>query len=284
MFAHDDPFWFVSSDLLATVFHAELHGLAQLLAKHPNLHALLDAPEATVQERSACFTFLSHREVVRMIDQKFVARYEESPSMDATESSALKRAFGIVPADAPMWVLEMHQVVEQLPVHVCDSLPEALRIGHYPHDNPKQMQVVESAAQALSNVEQIQALTDTVINQQLLRLARRWSASIPPPIQVIQHANTAETFGKQKRRLNKRKGWKNKLKLYNAIQKTLRRDPSLKGIEFCAELDKRHAPPLYDWFKSEEWRGGLTWKEAWLDPALRRKIRRVRQDAQKFSE
>jgi hypothetical protein len=97
-------------------------------------------------------------------------------------------------------------------------------------------------------------------------------------------ANRVETGDKQRRRgLNKRKGWEQRLKLYSAIQKVLSAKPSLEGMEFCAELDKRHAPPLLDWTESGEWREGLTWKEAWGDMGLRRKIRRVRQEAQKAS-
>jgi hypothetical protein len=80
---------------------------------------------------------------------------------------------------------------------------------------------------------------------------------------------------------NKRKGWEQRVKLYRAIQKVLSANPELQGMEFCAELDKRHAPPLSDWTEREEWREGLTWKEAWGNPALRRKIRRVRQEAMK---
>lgn len=91
----------------------------------------------------------------------------------------------------------------------------------------------------------------------------------------------AETVNRQTRGPNKRKGWEQKQKLYNSIQKALDRNPSLEGMEFCAELDKRHAPPLYDWTKRGEWRDGLTWKEAWNDPRLRQKIRRVRQEAMK---
>jgi hypothetical protein len=57
----------------------------------------------------------------------------------------------------------------------------------------------------------------------------------------------------------------------------------LSAGEFCAELDKRHAPPLFDWTERGEWREGLTWKEAWGGMGLRSKIRRVRQEAQKAS-
>lgn len=87
---------------------------------------------------------------------------------------------------------------------------------------------------------------------------------------------------------NKRKGWRQKVKLHEVIRKILTANPKLEGIEFCGELDKRHAPPLYDWTKKdkeddedEEWRAGLTWKEAWEIPSLKSKIRRVRQEAMK---
>jgi len=91
----------------------------------------------------------------------------------------------------------------------------------------------------------------------------------------------AEAVSDQKRRPIKRAGWEKRLKLYSVIRAILIADPRLQGRKFCAELDKRHAQPLFDWVKSGEWRSGLTWKEAWGDPNLRRKIRRVRQEAQK---
>jgi hypothetical protein len=83
------------------------------------------------------------------------------------------------------------------------------------------------------------------------------------------------------RRPNKRKGWEQRLKLFAAIRKILNASPTLEGIAFCGELDKRHALPLHDWSVSGEWRKGLTWKEAWANRELRRKIRRVRQEAQR---
>jgi hypothetical protein len=83
------------------------------------------------------------------------------------------------------------------------------------------------------------------------------------------------------RRPNKRQGWEQREKLYHAIRDVLGRDSSLQGIALCAELDKRHAPPLFDWTKNGGWPEGLTWKEAWRQSGLRRKIRRVRQEALK---
>ncbi len=90
-----------------------------------------------------------------------------------------------------------------------------------------------------------------------------------------------ETGHVSQRQPNKRKGWQQRLELYSVIQKILSANPTLEGIAFCGELDKRHAAPLYDWLASGEWRPGLTWKEAWRELELRRKIRRVRQEAQK---
>lgn len=91
---------------------------------------------------------------------------------------------------------------------------------------------------------------------------------------------TGAASGKE-RAPNKRRGWEQRVRLYKAIQNALKGNPSLQGMNLCAELDKRHAPPLFDWTQSGEWREGLTWKEAWGNPRLRRKIRRVRQEAMK---
>jgi hypothetical protein len=90
-----------------------------------------------------------------------------------------------------------------------------------------------------------------------------------------------ETVTGQRRRINKRKGWEQREKLYRAIREALASKPAPQGKDLCAELDKRHAPPLLDWRTSGEWPEGLTWKQAWRNPSLRVKIRRVRQGAQK---
>jgi hypothetical protein len=82
---------------------------------------------------------------------------------------------------------------------------------------------------------------------------------------------------------NKRKGWQQRVKLHGVIRRILSANPDLQGMEFCAELDKRHALPLLDWSERGEWRDGFTWKEAWGNPQLRSRIRRVRQEAQKSS-
>jgi hypothetical protein len=124
----------------------------------------------------------------------------------------------------------------------------------------------------------------------LLKGARRvflWEFAVA--IERVRNEETAaadaipsELVRTQAREPNKRKGWKQRIKLYDAIQKVLTESPTLQGIEFCYALDKRHAPPLLDWVKSGHWRQGLTWREAWSDLVLRDRIRRVRQEAKKY--
>jgi len=125
----------------------------------------------------------------------------------------------------------------------------------------------------------------------LLRGARRvflWE--VGAAIETVRNEEIAaagalrpEPSAEQRRQPNKRKGWEQREKLYRVIRNVLASKPELQGMGFCGELDKRHAEPLLDWIENEEWRPGLTWKEAWGIPELRRKIRRVRQEAQKKS-
>jgi hypothetical protein len=123
----------------------------------------------------------------------------------------------------------------------------------------------------------------------LLKGTRRMFLSqLTAAIERVQNEETAAAGAilanvphKPVRGPNKRKGVEQRLKLYSAIQKILSKSPELRGTDFCAALDTRHAPPLVDWMDDGDWRTGLTWKEAWSAPRLRRKIRRVRQEAMK---
>jgi hypothetical protein len=292
MFSADDflfppePFWFVPSKLLANLMCAELDALNQIITEHPDFRKLLDTPEATMAQRKVCFALLANRKFFQMIDEQLVSRYDDSPSLDENQSNALKQTRNLVVADAPPWVLEMNQSVELLPNRILEALPELLqRQGFYTNDLAKDA-AIRSAADALSDLEQIQTLSKEVLDRQFERLANRWSAtnpviSGPPPVQINQPIHTTVVLNKERRDPNKRKGWQQRLKLYSTIQKVLSKKPSLTGAKFCAELDNRHALPLVDWETSGEWRNGLTWKEAWSNPTLRRRIRRVRQEAMK---
>jgi hypothetical protein len=131
-----------------------------------------------------------------------------------------------------------------------------------------------------------EAKLDIAHTRLLLQGARRaffWG--LGAALERVRNEETADAGAiptpREVRGPNKRKGWEQRIKLYQAIQKLLSGNPQLQGMDFCAELDKRHAPPLSDWTKRGEWREGLTWKEAWGNPVLRRKIRRVRQEAMK---
>jgi hypothetical protein len=124
----------------------------------------------------------------------------------------------------------------------------------------------------------------------LLKGARRvFLGEFAVAIKRVRNEETAaagsipsELVRTQVREPNKRKGWEQRIKLYDAIQKVLSESPMLQGIEFCAALDMRHASPLHDWVKCGDWLDGYTWKEAWGNSGLRKKIRRVRQEAQKY--
>jgi hypothetical protein len=260
MFAHDDPFWFVSSELLTRVFHAELDVVTQLLAKHPNLPNLFDAPETTVQERTVCFALLAHFMLFALADEKFTARYEESPSLNDVESNTLKRFHELVPADAPAWVLEMQQVIEQLPVHIYTSLPEPLRMGGYNPDNAEQMQAIESAKSTLSNVEQIQTLTQRVLDEQLQRLVRRWSAGI---VQV--QGTDVQVRGSERSEPKKRKGRRTRDRLRMRRDKLIAEidDVAATNGEFLQLMDERKVRPQPTW---SGWPG--SWREAYTNGSV----------------
>lgn len=278
------PFGFASEELLTNVLGAEINAVTQLLVKNPNLPDLFDAPETTIPQRTACFLLLAHRKLMEMIYETFTGRDLESPSLGDEESNALKRTNNLVASDAPGWVLEMNEVVELLPFRIYETLPDPLRRGGFDPNNAAEVEAMTSAAQTLSGNEQIQALIREVLDKQLQRLERRWPAvveQVQGPNVVIVQAREPNAVIVQARQRNKRQGWEQRLKLYAAIQNILRANPELQGMEFCAQLDTRHAPPLWDWTKNGEWREGLTWKEAWRIPKLRAKIRRVRQEAMK---
>lgn len=282
MSSSDNPFWFANDELSTDLLRVEIHTVAQLFAEHADLSTFFDLPEPTPEQRTACFTVLAHCALIAEIYERFAGQYSQSPSLGDEEKYVHERTRTLFDSDAPTWVLELNEVAQLLPARIYEALPEPLRrgSGFYAND-PVQTEHIASAARDLSSVERIQALVERVFREQLQRLEGRWSASIflLSNSQSVQQSIT--TSMKQTRRTINREGWEQRLKLYRAIQNVLTRDSSLQGIEFCAQLDTRHAPPLYDWVKAGQWREGLTWKEAWNDPRLRKKIRRVRQEAMK---
>jgi vacuolar-type H+-ATPase subunit I/STV1 len=251
------PFWFASPELLIQVRHVEIDALAQLLAKHPDLRNLFDSTDATVSQRSACFELLARVELVQTIDETFIACYEPSPSLSDAEADTLRRTHNLVAADAPAWVSEMQQVVRHLPAHLNASLPEPLRAGGYRHDNPQQNRLIESAVEAFSSFEQIQALIERVLDQQLQRLVRRWSATIVqiPEQQIREHK-------KRKVRRTRDKLRTRRDRLIAEID-----DISTTIGEFLQLMDERRVPPQPTW---SGWPG--SWREAYTNPRLRKLI------------
>jgi len=281
--------------VLTALLKDEFRLITELFARYPPLREFFDLPEAIPEQMSACFTLLAHRRLIEEIEEKFLGMQQQPPVLAEEEKNVVPLMQNLFADDAPAWVLEADQVAELLPARIYEQLPEPLRrgLGFYAND-PVQTELIASAARELSNVEKIRSLSEMVIDQQLKRLEGRWSAAKPVTNVVREiivqepESNKAQpsgagsvTLGGQTRRTINREGWEQRLKLYRAIQNVLTRDSSLQGIEFCAQLDTRHAPPLYDWVKAGQWREGLTWKEAWNDPRLRKKIRRVRQEAMK---
>ena len=152
----------------------------QLFAKYHDLPKFFDAPEATIPQRTACFELLAHRKVIETIEENFLGFYLNPPTFSDPESSAYKRSLNLVSSDAPAWVVEMNEVAEWLPIRIQSALPEPLREGRYTND-PVKDEAIRSSAKTLSTVEQIQALTVRVFDEQLHRLRERWSATAGQP-------------------------------------------------------------------------------------------------------
>jgi DNA-directed RNA polymerase specialized sigma24 family protein len=167
------PLWFASAELLTELWHVEIYALIQCFARHPDIRKLFDAPEITIPQRAACFELLAHHKIVEIIEEIFLGRYENPPTLSDEESNALRSSLNLVSPDAPPWVLEMDGVAELLPVRLYSALPEPLRDQSFVRSD----EAVRSAAKTLSTVEQIQALTARVSDEQLQRLKERWSAA-----------------------------------------------------------------------------------------------------------
>jgi hypothetical protein len=251
------PFWFANPDLLTEILRAEINAVSELLAKYPDLPNLFDSPDALLSQRSVCFALLAHRKLIEVIDNTFTSRYEQTPALSDVESETLRSTYNLVAADAPVWVSEMYQVVQQLPARINASLPKPLQPGGYNHDNAEQMGAIQSAVETLSSIEQIQVLTERVLDQQLQRLVRRWSATI---VQIPEP---------QIRERKKRNGLRTRDKL------RMRRDQLIAEIDDVAEtnheflqlMDERNVKPQPTW---SGWPG--SWSKAYQNPRLRELI------------
>ncbi len=252
------PFWFIESELATDLLQAEIAKINRLSEEHPQLRGLFDASEATDSERKLCFALLARRKVLDVIYELFASRYEQSPALGDEESKALNVTNSLVASDAPDWVLEMDRVVDRLPAHLRDALPEYLRPEGYNSNDPVQMEALESAANTLNTVERLQTLIEEVLAQQFERLARRWTpplASAAPVVSII---------GSQKRKLTRTRA-KQRMDRDRLIAEI---DDISKGVpEFLKIMDERKVRPQPTW---SGWPG--LWTTAYTIPRLRKLI------------
>src|SRR5580698_8138639 len=84
-----NPFWFANEELLTDLLRDEIHLVTQLFARYPDLREFFDRPDASVEQRAACFTVLAHRTLMDWIDETFLGRYQASPSLGDEEKEIL---------------------------------------------------------------------------------------------------------------------------------------------------------------------------------------------------
>lgn len=255
MLGDDDPFWFASTELLTHVARAEISAIAGLFAKYGDIRELFDAPEATLAQRTVCFQLLARRKIMEIIFDKFADRYEDPFSLIDVESDTIRRTYDLVSDDAPAWVLEMHQVVQKLPVYIYASLPGPLQKGNLNSEEVEQIQAFQSAKQTLSNVEQVQAFTNAVLDQQLQRLARRWSAANTEVQQLRQSPKRRVRRTRDKQRMLRDR----EIAETDDVADTIH--------EFLQLMDERNVKPQPTW---SGWPG--SWVQAYKIPRLRKLI------------
>jgi hypothetical protein len=277
-------FWFVSSELLMDLLKAEFRVVGRLLADNPQLERWCDYSATPTEQRKICFAVVAHGKVMDHISETIASRYEQG-SVSDEESKMWQLISNLIALDAPEWARGMNDFAQLMPSHIFAALPESLRAERFDENSRQQRDAIETHC----TLEHLQTFIQAVLDQQASRLETRWRLTSLDQAQLT-HLNARVdaavrsiemTKQHKPRRINKRKGWEQREKLYSAIQTILKSEPTLQGMKFCAALDQRHAPPLQDWRDKHLWREGLTWKEAWDDLKLKSKIRRVRQEALK---
>lgn len=253
------PFWFASEELLTNVLRAEIGEVLRFIAQYPDFSSFFDIPDATVRQRKACFTLLAHRKLMDMIYETFAGRYEESPSLGDEEHAALGQTQNLVAPDAPAWVLETNEVVELLPWRIYEQLPEPLLRGGFNPNDSAELDIIRSATETLSSIEQIQVLTTGVLSRQLQRLEARWALSIAPTESATEISIRARDRNKQKGQRKQDKQRMDRDKLIAEIA-----DAAESLPEFLRLMDERRVKPQPTW---NQWPG--SWVQAYRDTRLR---------------
>ena len=179
--AHPRPFWFVESDLLADLLHAEISKVNTILARRSDLESFFESPDATISQRKLCFLVLAHGKVLEIVNDLFASRYMPSPRLSEEDSRILNSIGELAVSDAPDWVIQTERVVDRLAVHLKEALPEPLKAASYRTDDPVEIAAIESAVKSLMRLENLQSLIDRVVDQQFQRLSGRWVSSVKKP-------------------------------------------------------------------------------------------------------
>jgi hypothetical protein len=258
------PFWFIGTELATELWHSEIGKINLLIEQHPEIRNLFDAPQATDSERKFCFALLAHRKVLEIIEELFAGRYEQFPNFGEEQSKAINSTQGLVTSDAPDWTLEMNRVVDALPYHLFNALPEPLRRGGFNSEDTAQMSAIRLAAETLGTVEQIRKLIAAVLDQQLKRLVRRWPTTLavaPSDSRPYRLHSLPSTH-----RVSKRKSTRTADKRRIARDQVIAQidDASESIADFIQKMDDRHVKPQPTW---NGWPG--SWTKAYKNPRLR---------------
>jgi hypothetical protein len=261
--SYDNPFWFANDELLTDLLRVEVHFVAQHFANYPDLSEFFDIPEATIEQRTACFTVLAHCALMSELYETFAGRQEQSPSLGEEEKDVLRRTGTLFDSDAPAWVLELNEVAQRLPARIYNALPEPLRRGGGFYDgDPAQAELIHSTAKELSSVQKIQALSEMVFDQQLQRLQGRWSLA-RPATNVVREIIVQERQSKK----GKARRTRDKLRMLRDKEIAEIDDVAPTSIEFVKLMDERKVQPQPTW---SGWPG--SWLQAYKDPRLRKLI------------
>lgn len=252
----DNPFWFLNEKLLVALLTDEFRLITELFVKYSKLREFFDLPDATAEQKVACFALLVHRTLIAEIDEKFLGLYQQPPSLGEEGRDITALTQNLFADDAPLWVSEINSVAERLPSRIYNALPEPLRRGGFNASDPTQMEIIRSAANKLSNLEEIQKLNKEVFDQQLQRLEKRWSAAI---VQIresqIQERKKRKDRTRDKPRMSRDKVIAEIDAVYPAVG------------EFLKVMDERKVRPQPTW---NEWPG--SWVQAYKNPHLRELI------------
>jgi len=254
------PFWFVDSELLSIVLRAEISVAGRLLDHHPEVHHWFDNPVTEAEQRKICFSVAARYQVTFNMSDTIAERYEQVEPLNEKETRTIQRIGNLVLPDAPAWVIEMMTVIETIPSHLYASLPESLQTGRF--ENSREQL---AAANALRTQERIQAFIQGVLDQQVERLSKRWS--VTSPLAREYPSSHPDDFPLKKPVKRKAVRTRDKVRM--------KRDRIIAGIddvsesptEFLRLMDERDVKPQPTW---SGWPG--SWKEAYLDPRLRKLI------------